>query len=82
MFKFTDFLREYEGYKSNLNYLKNVDKKEVDFLVTNNNKPWFVVEVKLSEQTPSSNLIYYKKKLDIPFAYQVINKKGIDIIKK
>ena len=30
--------------KYNLHYLK--DKKEVDFLVIENNKPWFLVEVK------------------------------------
>jgi len=33
----------------NLNFLRNVDKKEVDFFVTVDNKPWFAVEVKISD---------------------------------
>ncbi len=80
--KFTTYLKEYEGYKCDLNYLKNVDKKEVDFLITIDNKPWFAVEAKLSETSPTSNALYYKEKLNIPFVYQVVNKPEIDVVKK
>lgn len=78
LLKFTTYLNEYEGYKSNLNYLKNVDKKEVDFLVTVDNKPWFAVEVKLNDLSLSSNIKYFHDKLKIPFVYQVVHKAGID----
>lgn len=81
LLKFTNYLNEYEGYKINLNYLKNVDKKEVDFFVTVNNKPWFAVEVKLSDMTVSSNINYFKDKLKIPFTYQVIKKENVDVNK-
>jgi len=47
-------------------------KNEVDFLVTVNNKPWFAIEVKLSETIASSNTKYCKEKLNIPFVYQVL----------
>jgi len=61
--------------------LRNVDKKEVDFLVSIDQKPWFCVEVKLNDTTPSSSLFYYKDRLQIPYLYQVVNKDNIDIFK-
>ena len=79
--KLIHYMCEYEGYHSQLFFLRNVDKKEVDFLVCVNNKPWFCVEAKLSDITPSSNLFYYKERLKIPYLYQVVRKKDIDIFK-
>lgn len=81
LLKFVQYLKEYEGYKTNLFYLRNVDKKEVDFLVTVAEKPWFCVEVKLNETSPSPSLFYFKERLKIPHAYQIIKKPYVDIIK-
>jgi hypothetical protein len=57
-----------------------VDKKEVDFLVTIDNKPWFCVEAKLGDEAVSPHLCYFTERLNIPFAYQVVWKVGIDSI--
>jgi hypothetical protein len=38
-------------------YLRNKDKEEIDFLVTENGNPLFMVEAKLSDTAISSNLI-------------------------
>ncbi len=81
LLKFTDCMTEYEGYNIKLNYLRNVDKKEVDFLISSNGKPWFAVEAKLNETQPSPNLFYFRERLKIPFAFQVVKKKDIDFIK-
>jgi len=81
LLKFSNYLFERDGYKTGLSYLRNVDKKEVDFLVTIDNKPWFTVEVKLSETAPSGNLFYFKERLNIPFCFQVVKQNGIDILK-
>lgn len=81
LLKFVQFLYESEGYKADLFYLRNVDKKEVDFLVTINNKPWFSVETKLNDKKPSPNIIYFKERLKIPFNYQVIREENTDILK-
>ncbi|MCC6549666.1 MAG: ATP-binding protein, partial [Ignavibacteriaceae bacterium] len=72
--------RESEGYKTELFYLRGTDGKEVDFLVTHDRKPWFAVEAKLSETAPSPQLRYFKERLQIPYAYQVIRKSGVDIL--
>lgn len=81
LLKFTNYLFERDGYKTGLFYLRNVDKKEVDFLVTVDNKPWFAVEVKLSETTPSHNLLYFKERLKIPFTFQIVKQGGVDMLK-
>jgi predicted AAA+ superfamily ATPase len=78
LLKLVHFLYDYEGYGMNLNFLRNVDKKEVDFFVTVDNKPWFAVEVKLSDTSVSPHLYYYREKLNIPYCYQVVKKSGVD----
>ena len=82
LLKFTHYLKEYEGYRAALNYLRNVDKKEVDFIMSIDDKPWFCVEVKLHDTNPAPALFYFKDRLNIPFAYQVIKKQDVDILKK
>ncbi len=81
LLKFVQYLREYEGYKTNLNYLRNVDKREVDFIVSSDGKPWFAVEVKMNDTQPSPNIYYFKERLNIPYLFQVVMKKDIDFIK-
>lgn len=81
LLKFVQYLYESEGYKADLFYLRNVDKKEVDLLVTVNNKPWFSVEAKHSDKSPSPNITYFKERLKIPFNYQVIREDNVDIMK-
>jgi uncharacterized protein len=78
LLKFVHYLQDYEGYKAGLYFLRNVDKKEVDFLVTVKEKPWFAVEVKMSDENISPHLYYFKERLDIPYSYQIIKKSGVD----
>jgi len=77
LLKTCHYLHDREGYKTALHFLRNVDKKEVDFLVTVDQKPWFAVEAKLSERAISPALYYYKERLKIPFVYQVIRDPGV-----
>ena len=77
LLKLCHFLYDRDGLRAELFFLRDVDKKEVDFLVTVDNKPWFAVEAKLSDENVSSNLRYFLDKLKIPFAYQVIRKGGV-----
>jgi uncharacterized protein len=53
-------------------YLRNKDKREVDFLVTRDNAPWFLAEVKSSDkQALSDNLRFYQAQLNAPHAFQL-----------
>lgn len=81
LLKFVNFMIENQGYKLDLFYLRNVDKKEVDFLITWKNQPWFSVEVKLSDTSPSKNIAFFRERLKIPFNYQVVMKNDTDLMK-
>ncbi len=55
-----------------LYFLRDKEKREVDFLVTKDNKPWFMVEVKSSaKEKLSPHLAYFKKQLNINHVFQV-----------
>jgi len=52
-----------------LYYLRTKDKIEVDFLVTKNGKPWFLVEVKTKGL--SSSLYRFQEETGAPHAFQI-----------
>ncbi len=58
--------------KFELGYLRNKEKREVDFLVTRDGNPWFLAEVKHQEQSMSATLRYYQDQLEVPFAFQIL----------
>ncbi len=81
LLKFCHFLVDSQGIKANLYYLRDIEKREVDFLVTVNEKPWFCVEAKTSFSEIPASMIYFKEKLGIPFTYEVIKEDNADFLK-
>jgi uncharacterized protein len=59
-----------------LHYIRDRDRREVDFLVTRDQNPWFLVEAKVSETRPSDNLEYFSRRLMIP-GIQIILKENV-----
>lgn len=60
-------------------YLRTFEKREVDFLVTKNKKPWFLVEVKTKEEKLNKNLSFFQERTNAEHAFQVIvNKEFVD----
>jgi len=54
-----------------LHYLRDKSKREVDFLVTRNHEPWFLVEVKSSSKRGlSPHLLYFQERLQAEHAFQ------------
>lgn len=54
-------------------YLRTLEKKEVDFLVSKNGKAWFLVEVKLTkDRALSPNLISFQEEAQAAHAFQVV----------
>lgn len=87
LLKFCHFLEDAEGYKAELYYLRDVDKREVDFLVTLDGKPWFAAEAKLADESASPALRYFGERLNVSFLFQVVfngnrdvDDKGVRII--
>jgi hypothetical protein len=61
--------------------LRDIDKREVGFLVTVGGKPWFAVEAKLKD-AGLSPLLYFKERLSTPYIYQAVKKTAVDTIEK
>lgn len=58
--------------KYELFFLRDKEKREVDFLVTRNNKPWFLVEAKYSNNHGiSPALHHFQQQTNAPHAFQV-----------
>ena len=55
-----------------LRYLRDKQKREVDFLVVRDRKPWFLVEVKLTDTSLSPSLAYFQAQTKAPHAFQVV----------
>lgn len=55
-----------------LRYLRDKQKREVDFLIVRDRKPWFLVEAKLSDTSLSASLAYYQQQTKAPHAFQVV----------
>jgi len=55
-----------------LRYLRDKQKREVDFLVVRDRKPWFLVEVKSDDQSLSPALAYFQRQIKAPHAFQMV----------
>ncbi len=55
-----------------LRYLRDKQKREVDFLVVRDRKPWFLVEVKASDRTLSPSLAHFQGQTGASHALQVV----------
>lgn len=55
-----------------LHFLRDKDQREVDFLVSKNGKPWFLVEAKKSNGSVVPSLHHYQTLTKAPFAFQVV----------
>ena len=54
-----------------LGYLRDKEKREVDFLVVRDGEPWFLAEVKHRDESMSPSLKHYQEQTGAPFAFQV-----------
>jgi predicted AAA+ superfamily ATPase len=55
-----------------LRYVRDKQKREVDFLVVRDRKPWFLVEVKSNDAGLAPALSYYHERLGTEHAFQVV----------
>jgi uncharacterized protein len=55
-----------------LRYLRDKQKREVDFLVVRDRKPWILVEVKTADVDPSSALQHFQTATRAPHAFQAV----------
>ena len=72
LLKAVHFWTDYGLGVFDLHYLRDKEKQEVDFLVTKDDKPWFLVEVKLGNNSGiSKSLYHFQKQTGASHAFQV-----------
>lgn len=71
LLKYCHFLEDTEGYRMELRFIRDTDKREVDFVVLRDGRPVFAVECKTGERDASPACHYFRERTDIPAFYQV-----------
>lgn len=61
-----------------LYYVRDKEKREVDFLIVANRKPALLVECKRSDTSVSPHLSYFQERLEVPVAVQLLFEPGHD----
>jgi predicted AAA+ superfamily ATPase len=70
LLKYCHWVEDTEGYSMDLRYLRDTDKREVDFVVLRDRKPLFAVECKSGEKAVGAAIRYFAERTSIPRFYQ------------
>ena len=60
-----------------LHYIRDKEKREVDFVVSEKGKPICLIECKATDEALAPSLLHFQKKLSVPVAVQILHKSGI-----
>jgi hypothetical protein len=71
LLKYCHFVENTEGYPMELRYIRDTDKREIDFVVIKSGKPLFAVECKTSFKDIPQSMFYFSERLKIPSFYLV-----------
>jgi uncharacterized protein len=71
LLKWVQFREDTEGLRMELRYFRDIEGREVDFVVTQNDKPRLLVECKTSDRDVSPPLKYLKARFPEADAWQV-----------
>lgn len=71
LLKWVNFLEDTTGRDMELRYFRDVDKREVDFIITENGKPTHAIECKLDDDAVSPGLRYFHDRFPKCEAWQI-----------
>jgi uncharacterized protein len=82
LLKWVHFLEDVYGYQITLQYLRDKEQREVDFVIVFEGKIQYLIEVKTSDTSISRSLLYFKEKLGVEKCFQIVfGDKEIDVEK-
>jgi uncharacterized protein len=70
LLKYCHWVEDTEGHTMELRFVRDVDKREVDFVVLRDRKPEFAVECKSGERTLNPAIPYFQQRTKIPRFFQ------------
>jgi uncharacterized protein len=82
LLKYCFFLQDTEGRDVELRYFRDVDKREVDFVIVEDLKPIRFIECKVSSKEASRSLRYLKQRFPEVEAVQITLEGEMDLITK
>lgn len=65
LLKWCHFTQDFGFDELDLHFVRDKEKREVDFLVSRKGKPWMLIEVKKSDTTPPAAIHYFADKLKV-----------------
>ena len=71
LLKYCHYIEDTQGHKMELRFIRDTDRREVDFVVIRDKKPLFAVECKSGGKSPSPAIRYFRQRTNIPAFYQV-----------
>ena len=71
LLKYCNHVEDREGHAMELRFIRDTDKREVDFVVLRDRRPEFAVECKTGDRNVSPACRYFRERTDIPRFYQV-----------
>jgi predicted AAA+ superfamily ATPase len=69
--KYCHYIEDTQGHSMELRFMRDVDKREVDFVVLKDGKAEFAVECKTGEKSLSPRIPYFLERTNIKTFYQV-----------
>ncbi len=71
LLKYCHFIEDTEGIRMELRFLRDTNRREIDFVVLRDGAPELAVECKTGHRTISPAIHYFRERIDIPRFYQV-----------
>lgn len=71
LLKFCHFMQDVEGRVIELQFIRDREGREVDFVLVENGQPLFAVECKTGNQELSRHIKYFSARTNIPIFYQL-----------
>ena len=82
LLKWCYFMEDSEGKDIELRYFRDIDKREVDFVILEDKKPTQFIECKYHKKRISTSLKYLKKRFPKVKAIQIVNEENVNYITK
>lgn len=70
LLKYCHFVEDTEGFNMELRYIRDTNRREVDFVVLRDHQQDFAVECKSGSKSPSRTIDYFRERTDISDFYQ------------
>jgi predicted AAA+ superfamily ATPase len=80
LLKYCHRMEDQEGDRMELRFIRDAERREIDFVIVRNGKAEFAVECKSGEAALSRNIAYFSRRTSIPVFYQVhMGKKDYEV---